>query len=217
VSSPTLYSYWRSSAAYRVRIALNLKGIRYETQAIHLVRDGGEQTKPAYLEINPQGLVPAFAADDLVISQSLAIVEYLEEKWPEPALLPRDLAGRARVRSLALMIACDIHPLNNSRVQNYLRQDLGVSEEARLGWYRHWVSTGFRAIETRLREEAETGRFCHGEAPGLADLVLVPQVYNAQRFDCDLSTFPTVMRINDTCLELDAFSQAAPEAQPDAE
>lgn len=216
MSAPVLYSYWRSSAAYRVRIALNLKAVPYETHAVHLVRDGGEQHRPEYRAINAQGLVPVLRIEDMIINQSLAIIEYAEERWPRPSLLPDDLAGRARVRGLALMVACDIHPLNNSRVQKYLGQELGASEAAKLQWYRHWIALGFQAIETRLREEPETGRFCHGERPGLADLCLVPQVYNARRFDCDVSPFPTIARIYDACLELDAFQKAAPEAQPDA-
>ena len=216
MSRPALYSYWRSSAAYRVRIALNLKGIDYDTRPVNLVRDGGEQRKPEYLRLNPQGLVPILALDGQVISQSMAIIEYLEERWPTPALLPSRSEKRARVRSLALMVACDIHPLNNSRVQKYLVERMEVGEEAKLSWYRHWVAAGFEAIETRLRRESGTGRFCHGDAPGLADLCLVPQVYNAQRFQCDLSVFPTILRINDACLELEAFRKAAPEAQPDA-
>lgn len=216
MSRPALYSYWRSSAAYRVRIALNLKGIDYDTHPVNLVRDGGEQRKPEYLRVNPQGLVPVLALDGQVISQSMAIIEYLEERWPTPALLPTGADGRARVRSLALMVACDIHPLNNSRVQKYLVEHMGVDEEAKLAWYRHWVATGFEAMETRLRQESHTGRFCHGDVPGLADLCLAPQVYNAQRFQCDLSAFPTILRINSACLELEAFRQAAPEAQPDA-
>ncbi len=217
MSRPALYSYWRSSAAYRVRIALNLKGVAYESRPVHLVRDGGEQRKPEYLAVNPQGLVPVLSVDGFVINQSLAIIEYADERWPEPPMLPADPPGRARVRSLAMMVACDIHPLNNSRVQNYLRDELGVREEGRLAWYRHWVASGFQALETRLSGEADTGRFCHGDKPGLADLCLVPQVYNARRFRCDLSPFPTLMAIHDACMELDAFREAAPEAQPDAE
>ncbi len=217
MSDPVLYTYWRSSASYRVRIALNLKGIGYESRPVNLVREGGDQKKPGYLGLNPQGLVPLLKVDDLVINQSLAIIEYLEEIRPDPALLPCGPAQRARVRSLALMVACDIHPLNNSGVQKYLGRELGVSEDARLAWYRHWIEAGFRAIEIRLAREPETGRFCHGDTPGLADVFLVPQVYNARRFDCDLAGFPRIMQIDAACLELDAFSRAAPEVQPDAE
>jgi len=217
MSLPVLYTYWRSSASYRVRIALNLKEIRYESRAVNLVRDGGEQKSPAYLELNPQGLVPLLVVDGLAISQSLAIVEYLDECWPEPALLPADPSARARVRSLALMIACDIHPLNNSGVHRYLGREMGVGEDDRLSWYRHWIDVGFQAIEARLAREPGTGRFCHGDSPGLADIFLVPQVYNARRFDCDLTGFPRIMDINEACLGLEAFRRAAPEAQPDAE
>jgi maleylacetoacetate isomerase len=217
VNRTVLYTYWRSSASYRVRIALNLKGLEYGSRAVNLVRGGGEQKKAEYLELNPQGLVPLLIIDGLAISQSLAIIEYLEERWPEPPLLPSEPAARARVRSLALAIACDIHPPNNSGVHRYLGQEMGIGEEGRLSWYRHWIDVGFGAIETRLSRDSETGRFCHGDLPGLADIFLVPQVYNAQRFDCDMSRFPQIMRINEACLELEAFHRAAPESQPDAE
>lgn len=217
MSAPVLYTYWRSSASYRVRIVLNLKGIEYESRAVNLVRDGGEQKKPEYLELNPQGLVPLLLVDGLAINQSLAIIEYLDERWPDPPLLPSDPGLRARVRSLALMVACDIHPLNNSGVHRYLGTEMGIGEDERLTWYRHWIEVGFHAIETRLAREPETGRFCQGDRPGLADIMLVPQVYNARRFDCDLGAFPRIMQINDACLQLDAFLDAAPEAQPDSE
>lgn len=217
MSRPVLYTYWRSSASYRVRIALNMKGIGYESRTVNLVRDGGEQKKPEYLALNPQGLVPLLLVDGLAINQSMAIIEYLEERWSEAPLLPSEPASRARVRSLALMVACDIHPLNNSGVQRYLGAEMGVGEKNRLAWYRHWIEVGFHALETRLAREPETGRFCHGDRPGLADIMLVPQVYNAQRFDCDMTVFPRIMQINEACLELDAFLDATPEAQPDAE
>lgn len=213
---PVLYGYWRSSAAYRVRIALNLKGIEYEQAPVHLARDGGEQHRPAYRALNPQGLVPALVDDDLIITQSLAILEYLEEKVPAPALLPADAAGRARVRSLALLVGCDIHPLQNLRVLNYITGPLGAAESQRAEWARHWISEGLRAFEERLVRDAETGRFCHGDEPGLADLCLVPQLYNAVRWDCDLAPLPSILRIRDACLELEPFRAAAPEAQPDA-
>ena len=217
MSRPVLYSYWRSSASYRVRIALNLKGIAFETRPVHLLRDGGEQKSPAYLAVNPQGLVPSFEEDGLTITQSLAIIGYLEDTRPEPPLLPADVAGRARVRSLSLAVACDVHPLNNSGVLKYLTGELGVDEEGRQRWYRNWIDRGFTALETRLSGDPDTGRFCHGDRPGLADLCLVPQVYNAERFDCDLTGFPTIRRITSACLELEAFRAALPEAQPDAE
>ncbi|MDH4030632.1 MAG: maleylacetoacetate isomerase [Chromatiales bacterium] len=212
-----MYTYWRSSAAYRVRIALNIKGVEYDSRSVHLVRDGGEQHSPAYRQINPQGLVPALVHEDRIYSQSLAIIEYLEERYPEPSLLPRDPGDRARVRGLAQMVACDIHPLNNSRVQKYLVGELGLGDEQKLAWYRHWITLGFGAIEARLDQDGYTGRFCHGDTAGLADLCLVPQVYNAERFGCDVSVFPTITRINAACLELDAFLRATPESQPDAD
>lgn len=214
---PVLYTYWRSSAAYRVRIALNIKGVEYDSRSVHLVRDGGEQHRPAYRQINPQGLVPALVHEGRIYSQSLAIIEYLEERYPEPSLLPRDPGDRARVRGLAQMVACDIHPLNNSRVQKYLVGELGLGDEQKLAWYRHWITLGFGAIEARLDQDGYTGRFCHGDTAGLADLCLVPQVYNAERFGCDVSVFPTITRINAACLELDAFLRATPESQPDAD
>lgn len=214
---PVLYSYWRSSASYRVRIALNLKGVAYDTRSVHLVRGGGEQKSAEFLAVNPQGLVPAFEEDGLTITQSLAIIGYLEDTRPEPALLPTDTAGRARVRSLSLTVACDVHPLNNSGVLKFLTGELGVDDAGRQRWYHNWIDRGFAAMETRLAGDDETGTFCHGETPGLADLCLVPQVYNAERFGCDLSSFPTIRRINAACLELAAFREAVPEVQPDAE
>jgi len=210
-----LYTYFRSSAAYRVRIALNLKGLEREDVFIHLRQ--GAQRQTGYLGLNPQGLVPTLVDGDAVIGQSFAILEYLEETHPEPPLLPADRAGRARARQLGLIVACDIHPLNNLRVLQYLGRELGLDEEARNRWYRHWVERGFAALETLLTGTPGTERFCHGEVPGFADLCLVPQVYNAGRFAIDLSPYPTVRRINETCLALPAFADAAPEAQPDAE
>ena len=217
MTRPVLYSYWRSSASYRVRIALNLKGIAYDTRPVHLLRGGGEQKSPEYLAVNPQGLVPAYEEDGLTITQSLAIIGYLEDTRPEPALLPADAAGRARVRSLALAIACDVHPLNNSGVLGFLTGELGIDDDGRRRWYHNWIDRGFTALEAKLAGDRETGRFCHGDQPGLADLCLVPQVYNAERFDCDLSAFPAIRRITSACLDLDAFAAAIPEAQPDAE
>jgi len=210
-----LYGYFRSSAAYRVRIALNLKGIAWESVPVHLTREGGEQHKPDYVAINPQKLIPSIDDDGRVLTQSLAIVEYLDETRPEPPLLPADAAGRARVRALALAIACDIHPINNLRVLDYLTGTLGIGEDAKLNWYRHWVAEGFEAIERLLSAGAGTGRFCHGDAPGLADVCLVPQVFNARRFGLDLAPYPTITRIDAACLALDAFDRARPEKQPD--
>jgi maleylacetoacetate isomerase len=212
-----LYGYWRSSAAYRVRIALGLKGLTWESVPVHLVRDGGEQRKPSYRHINPQGRVPALEHDGRVLTQSLAIIEYLDETWPAPALLPSTAAARARVRALAQLIACDIHPLNNLRVLQYVGKEFGQSEDARNDWYRHWIADGFDALEALLAASPETGRYCHGDAPGLADALLVPQVYNARRYQCDLAAYPTITRIDQACSELPAFERARPERQLDAE
>lgn len=217
-----LYSYFRSSASYRVRIALNLKGLAFETVPVHLLRNGGEQLRPEYRKLNADGLVPVLidSEDDgepAVLAQSLAIIEYLEEKFPQPQLLPDKPSDRAYVRSLALSIACDIHPLNNLRVLRYLVRDLKVSEEGKNGWYRHWCEQGLAALERTLVNDRRTGQFCFGDRPGLADCCLVPQIANAQRLECDLSNMPTVMRINEACLALDAFANAAPAKQPDAE
>ncbi|MBF8222531.1 maleylacetoacetate isomerase [Halomonas sp. 328] len=211
----TLYGYFRSSAAYRVRIALNLKGLAHDQAPVNLVK--GEQRGEEYLARNPQGLVPALVTDDGVrLTQSLAICEYLDERYPDPALLPADAAGRARVRALAQSVACEIHPLNNLRVLKYLTGELGLDEAAKMTWYRHWIAEGFAALEAQLSREAGSGDFCHGDTPGLADLCLVPQVFNAERFECDLAPYPRIRRIVANCRALDAFAQAAPEAQPDA-
>lgn len=211
----TLYGYFRSSAAYRVRIALNLKGLAYDQAPVNLVK--GEQRGEEFLARNPQGLVPALITDDGArLTQSLAICEYLDERYPDPALLPADAAGRARVRALAQAVACEIHPLNNLRVLKYLTGELGVDEATKMTWYRHWISEGFAALEAQLSREAGSGDFCHGDTPGLADLCLVPQVFNAERFACDLAAYPRIRRIVANCRALDAFARAAPEAQPDA-
>lgn len=210
-----LYGYFRSSAAYRVRIALNLKGLAYDNHFIHLQKN--HQLASDYARLNPQQLVPALAEDDKLFTQSLAIIEYLDETHPEPPLLPQKPAERARVRALALAIACDIHPLNNLRVLRYLTKDLGISEEKKDQWYRHWVETGLQAVEQLLTGSAATGRFCHGDTPTLADICLVPQVANARRFKCDLSACPTVGRIVTECASIEAFARAAPDRQPDAE
>lgn len=211
-----LYNYFRSSAAYRVRIALAMKGLPFEYIPIHIGK--GRQFEPDFGGISPQNLVPVLELDDGErLVQSLAIVEYLDEAHPEPPLLPATAIARARVRSLALAIACEIHPVNNLRVLGYLTKTLGVTDEQRLTWYRHWVDTGFRALESRLASDAATGEFCHGDTPGFADVCLVPQVANARRFEVDLTPYPTIARIDARCRALPAFQQAAPDRQPDAE
>jgi maleylacetoacetate isomerase len=211
-----LYGYWRSSAAWRVRIALNLKGLQWESVPVHLLRDGGEQRKAPFLQLNPQGLVPVLEDGDAALTQSLAIIEYLEETHPAIPLLPAEPAARARVRSLAQLVACEIHPLNNLRVLQYLRDALGLDEAQRNTWYRHWVDEGLAALEARLAHEPGCGRFCHGDTPGLADCCLVPQLYNARRYGCGLDAYPRLLRIEAACNALDAFKSAKAEAQPDA-
>ncbi len=213
-----LYTYFRSSASYRVRIALNLKGLSCEMVPVHLLRDGGEQLKPEYRKLHADALVPSLALDDgAVITQSLAIIEYLEEVHPEPALLPKDALDRAWLRSLALSIACDIHPVNNLRILRYLTGEMKVSEEDKGRWYKHWCEQGLAAVEQTLAHDPRVGRYCYGDTPSLVDCLLVPQVANAQRMNCDLSAMPTVMRINDACLQLPAFIAASPAKQIDAE
>ncbi len=210
-----LYDYFRSSAAFRVRIALNLKGLSAERAFIHLRRN--DQSAPAYLTLNPQGLVPALEDDGQAFTQSLAIIEYLDETHPEPPLLPGHPADRARVRALAQIIACDIHPLDNLRVLRYLADPLG-HDEATIGrWFNHWIAKGFQALEAFLAEDDQTGAFCHGDAPGLADICLVPQVFNARRYKLDLAPYKTIARVFETCMAKDAFEKARPENQPDAE
>lgn len=212
-----LYSYFRSSAAYRVRIALNLKGLSYEYLGVHLLKNGGEHLSDSYRDLNASALVPTLVDGDVSIGQSMAIIEYLDETHPQPALLPADPAGRARVRSIAQIISCDTHPLNNLRVLKYLKHELQVGDDARNAWYRHWVTLGLGAVESMLADSSATGKFCHGDTPSLADVCLVPQVFNARRLDCDLSAMPTVVRIDAACREIQSFDLAAPEKQPDAE
>ncbi|MEK8052464.1 maleylacetoacetate isomerase [Ideonella sp. DXS22W] len=207
-----LYNYFRSSASYRVRIALALKGLDYDYLPVHLVK--GEQSAAAYASVSTSHLVPTLLDGDAAISQSMAIIEYLDETHPQPALLPADALGRARVRAIAQDIACEIHPLNNLRVLRYLTHDLKLSEDDKNRWYRHWVESGLEAVERQLA--AQPGRFCHGDAPTLADCCLVPQIFNAQRFDCRTSHVPNVMRVFEACMALDAFSQTQPSACPDA-
>lgn len=212
-----LYGYFRSSAAFRARIALNLKGLDYKQAIVHLTKNGGEQFAPDYRAMNPQSLVPVLEDGDAALTQSLAIVEYLDEVYPKPPLLPNSALERARVRSLALMVACEIHPLNNLRVLRYLLRDLKVTEGQKDEWYRHWVLTGLEPLETRLENDSASGKFCHGDTPGLADICLVPQLANARRFNIPLDAFPTLMRIEQNCMALKPFQDAAPSAQPDAE
>ena len=208
-----LYTYFRSSASFRVRIALNLKGLDWEPAVIWL--PDGEQQRDPYLAVNAQGLVPTLVEGDLRLNQSLAIIEYLDETRPGPRLIPGDPEARARVRSLSLLIACDIHPLNNLRVLKHLKRELGQAQEAIDAWYRHWCDEGFSALEREL-DDPRTGEFCHGDAVTMADVCLVPQVFNAQRFSVDLARYPRTMRIFDACMKLGAFARAQPSAQPEA-
>ncbi|WP_434108338.1 maleylacetoacetate isomerase [Paraburkholderia caffeinilytica] len=212
-----LYSYFRSSASYRVRIALNVKNLPYDYVPVHLVRDGGEQLKPEYRKVNVDGIVPTFVDGNEVMPQSLAIIEYLEETHPEPPLLPGTPADRAYVRSVALQVACEIHPINNLRVLKYLKHTLHVDDDAKDAWYRHWIEAGFTTLEAHLAGDPRTGKLCFGDTPTLADACLIPQVFNAQRFKVDTAKFPTIQRIYDHAMQLDAFVRAAPGVQPDAE
>jgi len=209
-----LYTYFRSSAAFRVRIALNLKGVAVEPAFVHLAK--GEHLQPAYRAVNPQGLVPALQVDGALLAQSIAIMEYLEETHPQPRLLPADPLGRARVRSLSLIVACEIHPLNNPRALKYVKNVLGHSQDEVDAWYRHWIADGLAKLEAELARPG-TGRYSHGDAPTMADCCLVPQIFNAQRFNCDLAPYPAVMRVFEACMQLDAFDRAQPGKQPDAE
>jgi len=208
----TLFSYWRSSAAYRVRIALALKDIAYESAAIHLLEK--QQSSADYLKVNPQGLVPALAIDGLLLAQSQAIVEYLDETRPAPPLLPKDPAGRADARRLAQMIVADLHPLNNTRVGVYLRAEMGLPDDKVTQWIRHWISTGLAPLEELMAERDFA--FCCGNQPMLPDLCLVPQMYNARRFSVDLSAFPRLSEIDANCQALRPFQVAHPDRQPDA-
>ena len=210
-----LHGYFRSSAAFRVRIALNLKGLDYDQASIHLRR--GEQRAPDYLKLNPQALVPALVDGDLVLTQSLATIEYLDETYPNLPLLPNTPEGRARVRALAQIVACEIHPLGNLRVLQYLAKELKQDEPAVQRWFNHWIALGFGAFESLIAGHLETGRFCHGDQPTLADICLVPQVFNAKRYDLDLKPYPTLMRIFESCMAVPAFDRAQPDKQPDAE
>lgn len=212
-----LYTYFRSSAAWRVRIALALKGLDWEPAPVHLTKGGGEQRSDAYRALNPQALVPTIEDGDVRLGQSLAILEYLDETHPEPPLLPGDAAMRARIRGFALAIACEIHPLNNLRVLQHLTGPMGLDDEARLAWYRHWIAVGFAALEASLPDDAPGRGVCFGEAPTLADVCLVPQVFNANRFDCDLAPYPKIVALNGALLARPAFAETHPKHQPDAE
>ncbi|CAM5369741.1 MULTISPECIES: maleylacetoacetate isomerase [Alcaligenes] len=212
-----LYSYFRSSAAYRVRIGLNLKGLDYQIKPVHLLKDGGQQHRPDYVQINPVQLLPALDDDGLIITQSLAILEYLDERYPELPLLPKASAERAWARSMAQTVACDIHPLNNLRVLQYLKNELHAQEDARNQWYRHWVSVGLEGLEALVQRHGKKDHdFIFGDTPGLAEICLIPQMFNARRFDIDLSTFSRLLAVEEKCLELSAFQEAAPDRQPDA-
>ena len=216
VADRVLYTYFRSSAAYRVRIALNLKSLDYRAVPVHLLRDGGQQHQPEYRAVNPFGLVPSYREDGRTLRQSLAIIEYLDECHPEPPLLPSTPFARAEVRQLALSIACEIHPLNNPRVMKYLERELHADEAARLGWMRHWMKVGLQALEVLLTDMGSSGRFCHGDQLTLADCCLVPQLFNARRFEVDLSECPRLLEIDAACNALQAFQGAHPSMQPDA-
>ena len=210
-----LHSYYRSSAAYRVRIALELKNLHWES--IHVNLGLGEQSLETFLKYNPQGLVPVLEFNGNHFSQSLAIIEFLEGMTPDPPLLPKNIVERARVRSFAQQIAMEIHPLNNLRVLKYLENELGLDEDKKKSWYLHWITEGFNAIEKSLKNNDNEAQFCFGESPSLADVCLIPQVYNGLRFHCDISEYPIIKSIWDHCMSFDAFKRAAPESQPDAQ
>jgi len=210
-----LYSYWRSSAAYRVRIALHFKQLAFETIPVHLLKDGGQQHQLGYRQLNPAELVPVWQDDEITLNQSLAIIEYLDENFPEPALLPTNPVAKAEVRALAFDIACDIHPLNNLRVLQYLTGTLALSEQQKHDWIHHWLNTGFSALEQRLSVSA--GQYCYGDEVSIADLCLVPQVYNALRFNVNMEAYPIINRVYHHCQQLAAFALAAPEQQADAQ
>jgi maleylacetoacetate isomerase/maleylpyruvate isomerase len=210
-----LYTYFRSSAAFRVRIALNLKGLQYEPQLISLPK--GVHRQPEYSKVNPQALVPTLVTDDgFRLAQSIAIIEYVDETHPQPPLIPREGKARARVRSLSLLVACEIHPLNNLRTLQYLKRELKLGEGEVNAWYRHWIADGLGKLEAEMKSPL-TGKFSHGDAPTMADCCLVPQIFNAKRYDCDLAPYPTVMRVFGECMKLEAFDRAQPSRQPDAE
>ncbi len=213
-----LYSYWRSSAAYRVRIALNLKELKYDYHSVHLTDGGGQQHQTHFHQLNPQELVPVLVDGERVIRQSMAIIEYLEETYPDRGfmLMPPSPRERGRVRAIAQLIACDIHPINNLRVLDYLKEKFFITDAQREAWVQHWIGAGFVALEDLLSKNPVTGEFCDGDVPTMADCCLIPQVYNARRFGVDMKPFPTIVRIYERCMELPKFQTAAPEVQPDA-
>ena len=221
MSELTLHSYFRSSASFRVRIALNLKGLSYDQVPVHLVRNGGEQLTPSYRAVNPDGLVPSLTVKDAeastVLTQSLAIIEYLDELRPAPAFLPASALDRAFVRSVALQIACEVHPIANLRVLKYLKSEMGASEAQKQVWYRHWIDLGFASLENRLSSDSRVGGFVFGNTPTLADICLVPQVWNARRFEIPLNAYPTIVRIADLAMKHPAFAEAEPSRQLDAD
>ncbi|AOK30648.1 maleylacetoacetate isomerase [Burkholderia singularis] len=212
-----LYSYFRSSASFRVRIALRLKGLPFDYVPVHLLRDGGQQLKDDYRALNPDALVPTLVDGDSPLHQSLAIIEYLDEKYPDVPLLPHAPLDRAYVRAIGLLVACEIHPLNNLRVLKYLKHTLKIDDDAKDAWYRHWIDDGFAKLEARLAHDPRTGKLCFGDTPTLADLCVVPQVFNAHRFAIDTTRYPTIQRIFDHAMTFDAFKASVPAAQPDAE
>lgn len=212
-----LYTFFRSSASYRVRIALHLKNIPYDQAPIHLRRGGGEQLTAAYKAINPQGLVPALEDNGKILTQSLAIIEYLEEKYPKPPIFPADPADKALVRSMAMVIACEVHPIQNLRVLNYVKATYNQTDAQVNQWAQHWIDLGLAALEQMILAQPKRGKFCFGDAPTLADICLVPQLGNARRYGCDLAKHPTIVEIEKSCMALPAFADAAPEKQPDAE
>jgi maleylacetoacetate isomerase len=212
-----LYTFFRSSASYRVRIALNLKCIAYEQAPIHLRRGGGEQFGAAYRALNPQALVPTLEDDGKILTQSLAIIEYLEEKQPQPPILPKDPADKALVRSMAMIVACEIHPIQNLRVLNYVKKEYNQTDEQVNRWAQHWIDLGLSALEEMLTAQQKRGKYCWGDTPTLADICLVPQLGNARRYGCDLLRYPNILAVEKNCMALPAFINAAPEKQPDAE
>lgn len=209
-----LYGYWRSSAAYRVRIALHLKQIPFESTSVHLVKNGGEQHSPSYKKLNPTELVPTLVDGDFTLSQSIAIIDYLDAKYPDVSVYPKTIKEAAKVKAMAFDIACEVHPLNNLRVQQYLTSQLDATDEQKRNWMDHWMSKGFEAFEEQIH--STVGQYCFGDSVTMADICLIPQIYNAKRFGIDLSPYPNILKVVDSCAQHPAFIAAAPENQPDA-